>query len=51
LNCLRVVNQTIQKGGNLRFGKPKAAVVAAARAAIKANNVQQLMKIIRTGTA
>ena len=51
LNGLRVVNQTIQKAGNLRFGKCKSTLVTAARAAIKANNVQQLVKIIRTGTA
>jgi len=51
LNGLRVVNQTIQRAGNLRFGKCKSSLITAARAAIKANNVQQLVKIIRTGNA
>lgn len=51
LNGLRVVNQTIQKAGNLRFGKCKSSLITAARAAIKANNVQQLVKIIKTGDA
>ena len=46
-----MVNQTIQRAGNLRFGKCKSSLITAARAAIKANNVQQLVKIIRTGTA
>ncbi|CAN0162441.1 unnamed protein product [Lampetra planeri] len=51
LGCLRTVNQTIQKAGRLRAGKPKMLVISACREAIKTNNVNALFKIIRAGTA
>ncbi|KAG7166018.1 Bardet-Biedl syndrome 2 protein homolog [Homarus americanus] len=51
LNCLKQVNQTIQKAGRLRTGKSKTAVISACRQAIKNNNVNALTKIIRTGSA
>eukprot|EP00794_Sanderia_malayensis_P016830 gene16830-18528_t len=50
LSCLKIVNQTIQRAGNLRVGKSKSAVIAACRNAIKANNVNALFKIIKAGT-
>ncbi|XP_064634179.1 Bardet-Biedl syndrome 2 protein homolog [Lineus longissimus] len=51
LNCLRQVNQTVQRAGRLRVGKYKTAVVSACRAAIKNNNVSALFKIIKTGSS
>jgi len=39
----------IQKASKLRVGTAKAATVQACREAIKANNVQQLITIIKTG--
>ena len=36
-------------GARLRVGAPKARVVAACRAAIKANNIHALFKIIKSG--
>eukprot|EP00112_Aurelia_sp_Birch-Aquarium-sp1_P014307 Seg308.11 transcript_id=Seg308.11/GoldUCD/mRNA.D3Y31 product="Bardet-Biedl syndrome 2 protein-like" protein_id=Seg308.11/GoldUCD/D3Y31 len=50
LSSLKIVNQTIQRAGNLRVGKSKSAVIAACRNAIKANNVNALFKIIKAGT-
>eukprot|EP00731_Ephydatia_muelleri_P025424 Em0017g507a len=38
LDCLKIINQAIQKAGNLRVGKPKTLVVAACREALKASN-------------
>ncbi|XP_066971024.1 Bardet-Biedl syndrome 2 protein homolog isoform X2 [Macrobrachium rosenbergii] len=49
LNCLKQVNQTIQKAGRLRVGKSKTTVVSACRQAIKNNNISALTKIIRSG--
>ncbi|KAG2470052.1 BBS2 protein, partial [Polypterus senegalus] len=51
LNCLRAVNQAIQRAGRLRVGKPKNQVITACRDAIKNNNVNALFKIMRAGTA
>lgn len=50
LKCLKVVNQTIQKAGNLRVGKSKTHVISACRNAIKTNDDVALIKIIRHGT-
>ena len=36
---------------NIAVGKSKARVITDCRAAIKDNNVGQLMKVIRTGAA
>ncbi|XP_058849862.1 Bardet-Biedl syndrome 2 protein homolog isoform X2 [Acipenser ruthenus] len=49
LNCLRAVNQAIQRAGRLRVGKPKNQVITACRDAIKNNNVNALFKIMRAG--
>ncbi|XP_013786899.1 Bardet-Biedl syndrome 2 protein homolog [Limulus polyphemus] len=49
LSCLKQVNQTIQKAGRLRVGRPKTQVINACRAAIKNNNTSSLVRIIRTG--
>ncbi|XP_028665213.1 Bardet-Biedl syndrome 2 protein homolog [Erpetoichthys calabaricus] len=51
LNCLRAVNQAIQRAGRLRVGKPKNQVITACRDAIKNNNANALFKIMRAGTA
>ncbi|XP_065051095.1 Bardet-Biedl syndrome 2 protein-like [Rhopilema esculentum] len=51
LACLKIVNQTMQRAGNLRVGKSKSAIIAACRNAIKANNVNALFKIIKSGTS
>ncbi|KAG2486168.1 hypothetical protein HYH03_015132 [Edaphochlamys debaryana] len=49
LEALREVNQMIQRAARLRVGGPKGRVVALCRAAIKANNMAALFKIIRDG--
>lgn len=49
LAALKEVNHMIQKAAKLRVGAPKARVVSSCRAAIKANNIQSLFKIIATG--
>lgn len=49
LIALKEVNHMIQKAARLRMGTPKARVVSACRAAIKANNIHALFKIIKTG--
>mmetsp|Transcript_21661 Transcript_21661/g.44275 ORF Transcript_21661/g.44275 Transcript_21661/m.44275 type:complete len:703 (+) Transcript_21661:114-2222(+) len=49
LAALKDVNQMIQKAARLRVGAPKSRVVSACRAAIKANNIHALFKIIKTG--
>jgi len=49
LAALKEVNQMIQKAARLRVGAPKSRVVSACRAAIKANNIHSLFKIIKTG--
>ncbi|KAI1890010.1 hypothetical protein AGOR_G00168800 [Albula goreensis] len=51
LNCLKSVNQAIQRAGRLRVGKPKNQVITACRDAIKSNNVNALFKVMRAGTA
>jgi len=49
LDCLKEVNQMIQKAARLRVGTAKAQVVSACRAAIKSNNIPSLFKIIQMG--
>lgn len=39
----------IQRAARLRVGAPKTKVVAACRAAIKANNMVSLLRIIKDG--
>ncbi|KAL5007643.1 hypothetical protein ScPMuIL_016449 [Solemya velum] len=51
LNCLKQVNQVIQKAGKLRVGKYKTQVISACRVAIKNNNVNSLFKIIKSGAS
>ncbi|CAF2314792.1 unnamed protein product [Rotaria sp. Silwood2] len=46
---LRYLNQTVQKAGNLRIGKYKTNTINQCRVAIKGNNVQLLIKSIKTG--
>lgn len=49
LSCLKIVNQTIQKAGNLRVGKHKAHMISSCRQAIKNSNMSALFKIIKAG--
>eukprot|EP00656_Telonema_subtile_P027317 TRINITY_DN2936_c0_g1_i4.p1 TRINITY_DN2936_c0_g1~~TRINITY_DN2936_c0_g1_i4.p1 ORF type:complete len:708 (+),score=238.48 TRINITY_DN2936_c0_g1_i4:70-2193(+) len=49
LQCLKQVNNMIQKAARLRVGTAKADVITNCRAAIKANNVSRLFEIIRLG--
>jgi len=51
LAVLKDVNHMIQKAARLRVGTAKARIVSACRAAIKANNIQSLFKIIKSGQA
>ena len=48
LAALKEVNHMIQKAARLRVGAPKSRIVSACRAAIKANNIHSLFKIIKT---
>lgn len=50
LAALKQVNQMIQRAAKLRVGPTKALVVTACREAIKANNIQALLKIFRDGS-
>jgi len=49
LTALKEVNVMIQKAARLRMGSPKTKVITACREAIKVNNVQALLKIIKMG--
>ena len=49
MDTLKDVNQIIQKAGRLRGGKSKSKVITECRNAIKTNNVNLLLKVIRTG--
>ncbi|XP_061450545.1 Bardet-Biedl syndrome 2 protein isoform X2 [Rhineura floridana] len=49
LSNLKAVNQAIQRAGRLRVGRPKTQVIAACRDAIKNNDVNVLIKIMRAG--
>ena len=45
------MNQIIQRAGQLRLGKSKSVVISECRNSIKANNINQLIKVIKTGVA
>lgn len=49
LSGLKAVNQMIQAAAGLRVGPAQGKVVAACRAAIKANNLQALEKVVSAG--
>ncbi|KAJ9598202.1 hypothetical protein L9F63_011122 [Diploptera punctata] len=51
LDALRQMNVIIQKAARLRAGKYKTNVVNLCRTALKTNNLNSLVKIIRTGEA
>lgn len=51
LECLKQVNQVIQRAGQLRFGKYKTQVVSACREAVKNNSLSVLVKTIKTGSS
>ncbi|XP_061891432.1 Bardet-Biedl syndrome 2 protein homolog [Entelurus aequoreus] len=51
LACLKSVNQAIQRAGRLRVGKAKNQVISACRDAIKSNNVNTLLRVMRAGVA
>ena len=51
LQALKLVNNMIQHAAQLRVGAPKARVVTACRAAIKANNTSALLKVIKDSRA
>ncbi len=47
VDALRAVNAAIGRASSLRVGEPKARVVAACRAAIKANNFGAMLQVMR----
>lgn len=49
INCLKTINQTIQRAGNLRYGKYKTSVVSACREALKKSDSETLVKVIKAG--
>ncbi|XP_039274908.1 Bardet-Biedl syndrome 2 protein homolog [Nilaparvata lugens] len=49
LESLRQINLIIQQAARLRVGKPKSDIVTYSRAAIANNNINALIKIIKTG--
>eukprot|EP00823_Brevimastigomonas_motovehiculus_P004033 TRINITY_DN2584_c0_g1_i1.p1 TRINITY_DN2584_c0_g1~~TRINITY_DN2584_c0_g1_i1.p1 ORF type:complete len:746 (+),score=184.32 TRINITY_DN2584_c0_g1_i1:77-2314(+) len=49
LKHLKQTNLMIQKAAKLRVGNPKNAVIQACRKALKSNNTQLLLKIIKMG--
>ena len=51
MDTLKEVNQIIQKAARLRLGKSKSVVISECRNSIKANNINQLVKVIKTGVA
>ena len=51
VESLKKVNSMIQKASNLRVGKAKSALINSCRAAIKANNMRTLFKLIKQGTS
>jgi Bardet-Biedl syndrome 2 protein len=50
LSCLKIVNQVIQRAGQLRLGKYKTQVISACREAVKNNSLSLLVKIMKTGS-
>jgi Bardet-Biedl syndrome 2 protein len=51
LSSLKEVNLMIQRAANLRVGAPKTSVVSECRAAVKANNMVDLLRIVKTGSS
>ena len=51
MDTLKEVNQIIQKAARLRIGRSKSTVVNECRSSIKTNNINQLVKVIKTGIA
>jgi len=51
METLKQVNQIIQRAAQLRLGKSKSVVISECRNSIKANNINQLIKVIKTGVA
>ena len=49
LTLLRELNAMIQRCAKLRVGTARTRIVSASRAAIKANNIQSLFKLLKTG--
>ena len=49
LSSLKEVNQMIQRAANLRAGQYKTRVINEFRAAVKANNIPLIFKIIKYG--
>lgn len=49
LASLKDVNQMIQKAANLRLGSSKSRVISECRSAVKSNNMQSLLRILRYG--
>lgn len=49
METLKEVNQIIQKAARLRIGRSKATVISECRNSIKTNNINQLVKVIKTG--
>lgn len=49
MDTLKEVNQIIQRAARLRIGKSKTVVINECRNSIKTNNVNQLVKVIKTG--
>ena len=50
METLKEVNQIIQRAARLRIGRSKATVISECRNSIKTNNINQLVKVIKTGT-
>ena len=51
LQALKLVNNMIQNAAKLRVGPSKARIVTACRGAIKANDTNALLKVIKDGRA
>ena len=49
LAALKEVNLMIQRSANVRVGKAKTSIIADCRAAVKANNMSSLYRIMRYG--
>lgn len=51
VECLRLVNKSIQRAGNLRVGKHKTNIIAGCREAVKRNDSAGLVKIMKVGAS
>lgn len=49
INCMKQVNQIIQRAGNLRCGSAKTRVLTGLREAFKERNVNSMMSIVTNG--